>query len=1332
MGHAGQPVTGTAQPARVEHRVVELMNRLLDVTPDTFDSEIDAVLGTLGESYGFGRTFLFRYAPASGYRNTNEWVAPGIQPLKPVMQVAAAVMRPAWHQSFLDGRPVAVKNRDDLPAGSPEWRFLTEIGVHSTLMVPLCDGNRLFGVIGFDCSRPDRHWQDDMVFLLTSIGRAVSSVVLRAEAAAAEAASRSHLAATLNALPDLVIELAPTGEVVACHSDKLPWLSSLVRAGIGRHVTQILPLPLAQAMTEILAMPPADRASLTRRVGISTLVTPHRYEVSVARLRPAPSGRAANLIVVIRDIAASDRSSEMFSYREGQFTAFFEMCPHPILLNDFDTGEILDVNRAFKDTFGMDPQAGVNLQVQQILPGDGAWLIEGARAALKATQTYGPVEVNLRCREGRVFPALVRCFVSIDPNGRRLVWSLIENMTEIRAKEAALKAGSDTLEATKTRFLAAIEALDDGFAIFDAQDRLVLWNTPYVRVFAEIADLIREGALYDDLLRAAISRGVFGEDGVRDDRNLQRRLDRPLTEVWDNEDELADGRLIWVRERATPSRETVGLYEDVSARRLADRRLQQVVDGGGIAVWDWASDHGFTTINDCWETMLGLGSARALADLIELVHPEDRLAVAELQRDLFLSGSESFSLRCRMRHQSGKWVWLLTRGHVAARWADGSPRRISGITLDVSVQAEAEQRLAHVIDGTQVGTWEHDMRTGVTQVSDRWAEILGYRAVELNPMPLQRWLDLLHPSDAASLIAHERDAFEAGEWQVEYEVRLRHRDGHWVWVLTRTQVAEWDEAGHPVKTSGINLDISAAKSLEFALARERDTLARVMEASVSGIVVVDERGAVVFANAAAERVLGRKVSAGQCLLSLLGSAGVSDLDGNQIPSDRLPVGRALAGEPGMHEIRHDLHWPSRERRVVAVTSARLSAVGTDAAVVCTFTDITDEVQSQDRLRAAMTAAETANRAKSDFLAAMSHEIRTPLNGVLGMATVLAARLTDPAEQSMVRVIRDSGEHLLGVINDILDLAKIEAGRLVLDPRPIRLREILFRVAALHQISASEKGVKLIIRCTGSGDTELRLGDEMRLIQILHNLMGNALKFTDQGHVQVEIDGSDPDTITIEVQDTGIGMSPAEIARAFEEFTQGMGGSRRSHVGTGLGLPIVRRLARLMQGDVSLQSVEGQGVTARVTLRIPVVADTTAHGPHATVPRLPPMRVLAAEDNATNRIILQSMLQALGVETTIVSDGAEALHRFRTDCYDAVLLDIAMPGMDGLDTLNALNALALEMHQPQPRAVAVTANVMTHQVNDYLGHGFTAVVAKPIRMEMLAQALWHCVDQPAKT
>jgi GAF domain-containing protein len=224
------------------------MNRLLDVTPETIDSEIDAVLTTLGETYGFARTFLFRYSPVTGYTNTHEWVGPGIKPLKPLMQGSTEIVRHSWHEAFLDGRTVAVLDRDELPEGSPERQFLTDIGVISTLMVPLGAPERLIGVIGFDCCRRDRHWAQDAVFLLASISRAITSVLLRAEAAEAEAASRRHLQATLQALPDLVIELSPEGRVVDCHSDKLPWLSSLVRAGLGRPLREVLPETLAEAL----------------------------------------------------------------------------------------------------------------------------------------------------------------------------------------------------------------------------------------------------------------------------------------------------------------------------------------------------------------------------------------------------------------------------------------------------------------------------------------------------------------------------------------------------------------------------------------------------------------------------------------------------------------------------------------------------------------------------------------------------------------------------------------------------------------------------------------------------------------------------------------------------------------------------------------------------------------------------------------------------------------------------------------------------------------------------------------------------------------------------
>jgi PAS domain S-box-containing protein len=1253
--------------------------------------------------------------------------------LKDRMQMLAPADHAVWFAAFEAGQPVRIHNRNDLPEGLPERRFLEEIGVWSTLMLPLGKGDQLIGVLGYDSQTPGRIWTDEEVELLASVGRAVSAALARDKAAATEAASRQHLEATLQALPDLVIEITADGKLRACHSNKLPWLAGLVRAGLGRPLTEVLPEPLASVLAGIVETPPGPHGTITRRAGAVSLVTQHRYEVSVAALPPASEKQPPGLLAAIRDLTTIEASSVMASFREGQFTAFFEMCPHPILLNDFESGELLDGNRAFKQVFGLDPQKLPGLTIEDILPEDATWLLDVAVPALKTRQSYGPVEASLRRADGHRFPAVLRGFMNLDPNGRRLVWAMIEDITDIRAKETALLAEQRETEATRGRLVAALEALDDGFAVFDAEDRLVLWNSRYPKVFSGIADLIVEGALYDDLLRAAIDRGVFGAPGERDEVALQRRLDRPLTEIWDGEDEFADGRLIWVRERATPERETVGIYEDVTARRLADRRLQQVVDGGEVAVWDWESDAGLSVMNNLWRKMLGLVQDNAgFPDLIDLAHHDDLPVVMEARRALFDGLTDDFDLLCRLRHADGHWVWTLSRGRVLTRRADGRPRRISGVTLDVSARIEAEQRLSRLIDGARVGTWEHDLRTGVTEISERWAEILGYTAAELTPMPLERWLGLLHPDDVEPLHRHEAEAFVAGRWQIEKELRLKHRRGHWVWVLTRTQAIEWDSLGRPVRTSGVNLDISAAKELESALARERDTLARIMETSVSGIIAVDGEGQVVFANAAAERVLGLPVIAGASLRGLLAGAKVSDLDGNPIAPEAFPASRALAGQNVQHDQRLAIRWPDGTRQVLSINAARLSAPGTDLAVVSVLTDITDAVENEDRLRAAMTAAEAANRAKSDFLAAMSHEMRTPLNGVLGMAGVLERQINDPEHAAMLGVIRDSGEHLLAVINDILDLAKIEAGQLTLVSGALCLSQVAEKVLALHRIRAEAKGLSLRLEMTGGDTAALRLGDEQRLVQVLHNLVGNAIKFTDSGEVVLRIAAGPGSELAIEVADTGIGMTEADMSRVFGDFIQVHAGMTRRYGGTGLGLAIVRRLVHLMNGEVTLSGAPGQGLVARVELAMPILDDVPSCDAPTCLTELPPLRVLAAEDNATNRIILQSMLKALGVTAEIVPSGDELLRRWEDDVFDVILLDIAMPGRDGVETLAELRALAALSGRTLPPAFAVTANAMTHQIADYIDKGFAGVVPKPLRAMELARALAGCVAPVAGT
>ena len=1329
MGRTGPFEVTSARPVRMELLVIELMNRLLQPGPEGVVAALDEALARLGAACGLDRTFVFRALADGSHRNTNEWVAPGVMRLMELQPVIAPDEHLAWRAILNAGEPVEVANRDDLPVGSQERLFLEEIGVFSSLMLPLLDGGKVIGVIGFDSQSADRQWGDEEHRLLTSMGRAVSSVLLRAEATEAETKVRSHLEATLRALPDLVIELCPHGYIVACHSEKLPWLASLVHAGIGRPMVEVLPDALSQALVDMMRDRPEPHSSRSRRVGLPSLVSPHWYDVSIATLPAYPETCDTGFVAVIRDLSSSQAVSEIGSYREGQFTAFFEMCPHPILLNDFDSGELLDANRAFKQVFGIDPQKAKGVGMRSILPDDAALVTDAIAMAMQTRHSYGPIEASLRRGDGTPFPAVLRGFMSIDPGGRRLVWALIEDMTEIRAKEAALKAHQHESEAARRRLVSAIEALDDGFAIFDSADRLVVWNKAYLRVHAAIADLIRPGALYDDLLRAAILRDVFGAKGERDESSLQRRLNRPLTDIWDSEDEFADGRLIWVRERATPEHETVGLYEDVTQSHFTDLRLQQVVESGDVTLWDWDHHSGLSTINQRWREILGPGIRREdlQSALISRLHPDDLAHVRQTTDTLARIGSDEFDLLCRVRHSSGRWLWLLSRGRVLARRASGAPRRISGVTLNVTARYETEQRLSRLIDGAGVGTWEHDLRSGVTVVNDRWAEIIGYRASEIGPVSLENWFDMLHPDDKISLTEHEAQVFAAQDWKYEHELRLRHRFGHWVWVLSRNQAIEWDDAGNVVKTSGVNIDITASKAMKLDLARERDALARMMETSVSGILAIDGQGRVVFANAAAEAVLGRPVRPLDDVVQLCDIISVAHPDGRPLIAKENPFALAIAGQQVQDDVRLSILWPDGRRRILSVNLARFADPDADAAVLCTMTDVTDAVESEGRLRAAMTAAEAASRAKSAFLAAMSHEMRTPLNGVLGMVEVLDRKLKDPELSGHLQVIRDSGEHLLALINDVLDLAKIEAGHLALVTAPLDLADVLARVASTHRLNAAKKRIRLVTTMSGEHQAAPRLGDAQRLVQILHNLIGNAIKFTDTGEVRVALDAGRPDRLGLTVTDTGIGMADADMARVFEDFTQGQSGASRSYGGTGLGLGIVRRLARLMNGEISLSHAAGGGLVAAVDLDLPLALGVTAPKKALPVAKLPPIRVLAAEDNASNRIILDSLLKVLGVEAEIVGSGDELLRIWQPGAHAAILLDISMPGLDGVQTLAALRDKAEAAGADMPRVLAVTANAMTHQVEEYRARGFVDVVAKPLRAEDLTRALWACLE-----
>jgi signal transduction histidine kinase/CheY-like chemotaxis protein len=362
------------------------------------------------------------------------------------------------------------------------------------------------------------------------------------------------------------------------------------------------------------------------------------------------------------------------------------------------------------------------------------------------------------------------------------------------------------------------------------------------------------------------------------------------------------------------------------------------------------------------------------------------------------------------------------------------------------------------------------------------------------------------------------------------------------------------------------------------------------------------------------------------------------------------------------------------------------------------------------------AAEEANLLKSQFLANMSHEIRTPLNGVLGMAQVVMMGDLPEVQRGRLKVIEDSASDLLSILNDILDVTKIEAGSLELEHVGFDLEAIAHRACDIFVASARAKGLTFSLVVT-EGARGGWIGDPVRLRQVLANLISNAVKFTLHGGVEVLIDAS-PTGLSIAVSDTGIGIAQADLSRLFDRFTQVDASTTRRFGGAGLGLTICRDIVALMGGDIDVESVVGDG--ARFTVRLPMrrmdvagaepSADSDDDAPLADLSRL---RVLAAEDNATNQLVLRTMLGSLGVEALIVENGRAAVEAWKAGDFDLVLMDIQMPVLDGAAATREIRALEASAGAARTRIVAVTANALTHQVAEYLAAGMDGHLAKPI-------------------
>lgn len=504
-----------------------------------------------------------------------------------------------------------------------------------------------------------------------------------------------------------------------------------------------------------------------------------------------------------------------------------------------------------------------------------------------------------------------------------------------------------------------------------------------------------------------------------------------------------------------------------------------------------------------------------------------------------------------------------------------------------------------------------------------------------------------------------------------------------------------------------------------------DILSSILNISSEGIIVADQdlrillfsKGAEVIFGYSAPEVLGRP-------LDFLIPA--ERREAHQQKVQGFASGAILSRRMSN---RNDVTGLTKDGRIVPV-EVGLSKLATRHGAIFTaiIRDISESLKAEAELNQAVSDATAANLAKSAFLAAMSHEVRTPLNGVLGMAQAMARDPLPPKQAERLEIIHKSGESLLGILNDMLDLSKIEAGKLEMEVIEFDLGELITGTHNTFSALAAQKGLRFDLHVARRAEGAY-LGDPLRLRQVLNNLISNAVKFTERGIVEVKVD-RDGELLVIAVRDTGIGITPDALTRLFSKFEQGDLSTTRRFGGTGLGLAICQDLVRLMGGEISAASAADEGATFTVRLplehmrHVPAVPDITPA--HETCEPRGAVRLLVAEDNRANQLVIDTLLRQAGIAPVIVADGRAAVAAWENSPWDLILMDVQMPEMDGPTATSIIRRRELDNGQARTPILALTANAMDHQLAEYRQAGMDGLIAKPIEIDKLFAAISQAI------
>lgn len=821
-------------------------------------------------------------------------------------------------------------------------------------------------------------------------------------------------------------------------------------------------------------------------------------------------------------------------------------------------------------------------------------------------------------------------------------------------------------------------------------------------------------------------------------------------------------------------------------------------------------------VNPHWCQTTGLSREDSLDyGWLTAIHPDDRDRVFQAWEDA-ISQRQKLTLQYRILRPNQSLCWI--SGQIVALYDSqetlmgyvGTLRDITPEKLAEDALRESEHKFRQLAENIRQIFFILSQDGDMLYLSPIYEEVFQRPYEELYQHP-RRWLECVHYSDRRRVTEALNRQVQQGEI-FEETYRIVRPSGEIRWLSAKAFPVP-EHQGSSYRFVGLAEDISDRKLAEDALKRQYRNVLLLKNLTEEIRQSLDSQQIV----QTAAHHIGRTFGASRCLIfsyeaqpqpqlkavaesrhptlpSLLGvilplqdnpysrlvmqqdlAQVWDDVSENPLLKDCQPffetyqirsmlgIRTSYQGEANGEICLHQCslrRWSSDEVNLIEAVAAQVGIALAQAAILKRETEHRQQLSAKNQaLRLAKQEAEAANLAKSQFLAMMSHEIRTPLNAVIGNTELLLHSPLNPQQQDFSDTIRQSSETLLALINDILDFSKIESGHLELELRPFELDLCLLQALDLVAITAEQKHLSLIYSLE-TPLPQIWVGDVVRLKQIVLNLLANAVKFTEQGQIQLAVEHIGPTTaedprhtLHLKVQDTGIGIPPDRFERLFKPFSQSDNSITRRYGGTGLGLTISKRLCQLMEGQIWVESELGQGSTFHVTVKLLPERNSARLDPITTLitpthswPQSPspdnspfdetlaqrlPLHLLVAEDLPINQALIQQLLQRFGYEATLVNNGLEAVQRLQQENFDVLLMDIQMPELDGWSATRQIRQQLSQQGRPQPYIIALTAHALEGDRQLCLDAGMDDYLTKPLRALSLRQALERSAGGPVQ-